>query len=268
MQIPPAPILTEIIKHYLFLDSKGFAPKNLRLFSDGNTGIVFTKNNNLALDYDKSKLPNSFLYGQITQFKNILLTDETALIIVVFQPTGIKKLLGIPAVELRDNIINLEDILDEKSLEIEEKLAIASTIEEKSDILNLFFTSIAVKSKNEKEQTVTSSINFIFKNKGVVTNSQLIKFTGYTERHIERLFMDSIGLNPKQFSNIIKLNCFLQQLKNKSNYTNLTEIAYNVGYADQSHLIKEFKKITGLTPTTYENIPNKLAINFLVLPKG
>ena len=268
MQIRPAPILKDIIKHYLFLDSKGFEPKNLRFFSDGNTGIVFTTNNNLSLDHNKNKLPNSFLYGQITQFKDILLTNETALIIVVLHPTGIKKLLGIPAFELRDGIINLEDTLDKKILEIEEKLALSSTIEEKLNILNLFFTSIVIKNKIEKEQIVTSSINFILKNKGIVTNSQLTKFTGYSERHIERLFMDSIGLNPKQFSNIIKLNCFLRELKNKSNYTNLTEIAYNVGYADQSHLIKEFKKITGLTPTTYKNNSNKLAINFLALPMG
>lgn len=268
MQILPAPILTGIIKHYLFLDSKGFEPKKLRLFSDGNTGIVFTNNNNLSLDSNKNKLPNSFLYGQITQFKDIILTNETTLIIVVFQPIGIKKLLRIPAFELRNDIICLEEILNKNSLEIEEMLASSSTIEEKIDILNLFFTSLVLKMKNKKEQIVTSSINFILKNKGVITNSQIIKFTGYTERHIERLFMDSIGLNPKQFANIIKLNCFLQELKNKSNYRNLTEIAYNVGYADQSHLIKEFKKNTGLTPTTYKNNPNKLAINFLALPMG
>lgn len=266
MQILPAPILTDIIKHYLFLDSKGFEPKNLRLFSDGNTGIVFTTSNNLSLDNNRNKLPNSFLYGQITQFKDIALIDETALIIVVFQPTGIKKLLGIPAFELRDGIISLEDILDKKSVEIKEKLANSLTIEEKLSRLNLFFTSIV--HKNKKEQIVNSSINFILKKKGVITNSQLIKFTGYTERHIERMFMDSIGLNPKHFANIIKLNCFLQQLKNKENSTNLTEIAHNVGYADQSHLIKEFKKITGLTPTCYKNNSNKLAINFLALAES
>lgn len=247
------------------MDSNGIETKNLRLFSDGNMGIVFTSNNNLSLDTDNNKLPNSFLYGQITQFKDILLSNDTTIIIVVFQPAGIKKLLGIPAFELRDNIINLKDIFDREDLEIENMLEEAKTIQEKLNILNLFFTTIALKNNIEKEQIVSTSIDFILKNKGLISNSQLVKFTGYTERHIERLFMESIGMNPKTFANIIKLHSFLQQLKNKSNNTNLTEIAYQAGYADQSHLIREFKKHTGMTPSLYAK-KNKLAINFVALP--
>lgn len=174
--------------------------------------------------------------------------------------------MGIPAFELRDNIIGLEEIFSKEGIEIEEKLAEASTIQEELNILNLFFTSIALKNCNEKEQIVSASINFILKNKGLISNSQLVKFTGYTDRHIERLFMESIGINPKNFANIIKLHSFLQQLKNKSDKTNLTEIAYNAGYADQSHLIKEFKKHTGMTPSLYANNANKLAINFVAMP--
>lgn len=266
MQVLPAAILTNIIKHYLVIDNKSDGAQNLRLFSDGNTGIVFNSNNNPL--YNKSnKLPNSFLYGQITQFKDIFITNETTLIVVVFQPAGIKKLLGIPAYELLDEIISIEEILNINSSSIVDQFASSSTIQDKLNILNIFFTSIVIKSKNKKEQIVNPVIDFILKNKGVITNSQLIKFTGYTERHIERLFMDSIGLNPKKFANIIKLHSFLQQLKDKSNSSKLTEIAYSVGYADQSHLIKEFKKITGMTPSTYKNNLNKLAVNFLVLPK-
>ena len=109
---------------------------------------------------------------------------------------------------------------------------------------------------------LSASISFILKNKGLISNSQLVKFTGYTERHIERLFMESIGMNPKNFANIIKLHSFLQQLKSKSNTTSLTEISYQAGYADQSHLIKEFKKHTGMIPSQYSK-KVKLAINFV-----
>lgn len=262
MQIPPSNILIDIIKHYLFLNNNCFEPQHLRLFSDGNTGIVFSSNNNISLDIDRKKLPHSFLYGQITQFKDIRTSNTTCLLIIVFQPTGIKNLLGIPAYELRDQIIPLEDIFGKDSMKLEEKLTEAKSYQEKSDVLNLFFTSVALKHSKEK-RIVASSIDFILKNKGIISSSQLIKFTGYTERHIERLFMDSIGINPKKFANIIRLNYFLQQIKTKPDYINLTGLAYEVGYADQSHLIKEFKKNTGMTPSTYKENKNKLAINFL-----
>jgi AraC-like DNA-binding protein len=93
-----------------------------------------------------------------------------------------------------------------------------------------------------------------------------VKFSGYSERHIERLFMESVGINPKNFANIIKLHSFLKQLKKTTEKASLTELVYQSGYADQSHLIKEFKKITGMTPTAYKNNKNKLAINFLAMP--
>lgn len=266
MQIAPSILLTDIIKHYLFLDNNGNETKKLRLFSDGNTGVVFTLKNNLSLELNREKLPNSFLYGQITQFKNVELASDTPLIIVVLQPTGLNKLLGIPAFELCDNIINLEDIFGKESKELEEKIMEASSIQEKLNFLNLFFTSFSLNNLKKKEKIVSVSIDFILKNKGLISNNQLVKFTGYTERHIERLFIESVGINPKNFANIIKLHGFLQYLKNKTEETKLTQIAYLSGYADQSHLIKEFKKITGLTPTIYKNEANKLAVNLIALP--
>lgn len=267
MQIPPFDILKDIIKHYLFLESNGFEPQTLRLFSDGNTGIVFNSNNNLSLEFDKNILPSSFLYGQITQFKDIQSSKNLSLIIVVFQPTGIKKLLGIPAFEIKDKIISLEHIFNKESNLIEERLKEAKSINDKLNILNIFFTRIALKVLKGKEDLVTESVNFIRKSKGQISSNQLEKFTGYSQRHIERLFLDSVGISPKHFANILKLHNFLQQLKNKKSNTNLIELDYQVGYSDQSHLIKEFKKITGFTPTSYQNNVNKLAINFVTISK-
>ncbi len=264
MQIAPSNILTAIIRHYLFLDSNGLGAKNLRLFSDGNTGIVFNSGYGLSLDVD-NKLPNSFLYGQITRFKDLLLSHNTSLIIVVFQPAGIKNLLGIPAHELRDKIVSAECIFGEQTSQIEETLAESTTIREKSNILNLFFQAIFLKNPGNREQVVSTSIHLILKNRGVVSNNQLVKITGYTERHLERLFLDAIGISPKRFSGIIKLHHFLQQLRKKPEYTTLTEIAYNAGYSDQSHLIREFKKHTGMTPGLYMNNARKLAVNFISL---
>ena len=47
MQVLPSKDLLPYIKHYLFIKSEGESIKKLRLFTDGNTGIVFTFNNNL-----------------------------------------------------------------------------------------------------------------------------------------------------------------------------------------------------------------------------
>ena len=112
---------------------------------------------------------------------------------------------------------------------------------------------------------VQAALEFILKNRGVITINELVKYTGYSERHIERTFIECIGLNPKKFGNTVKLHSFLKLLRDKSREENITNFCYEAGYSDQSHLIKEFRKYTGITPMQYLKNTNKLAINFIEL---
>lgn len=267
MQILPSIELQPFIKHYLFLESEGKAVKKLRLFSDGNTGIVFSFRSNLFSNGKNNELeilPNSFLYGQISKFKDLYLVDTISLIVVVFQPAGINKLIGISADELLDNIIRIEYLFGRHGLQLQEKLFEEVNFQNKLDLLNFFFRELIAKNTlSNQSLIVQASLDFILKNKGHISINQLVKYTGYTERHIERKFIEAVGLSPKKFSNIIKLHSFLKYLKEE--HKNFTTLAYEVGYADQSHLIKEFKKYTGITPTEYVHNTSKLAINFMEL---
>ena len=267
MQVIPSKELLPFIKHYLFLDYKGTGINKLRLFSDGNTGMVFSYNGNLISDIQKSRqidyLPKSFVYGQISEYKNLYSEKNASLIIVVFQPNGIKGLLGIPANEIKDRIICTEDIFGLKGLILQEKLYDQVDLEAKSNLLDTFFLTISSKQSIAVQPLIQTSIDFIFKSRGSITINQLVKKTGYTERHIERVFRECIGLNPKKFGKIVQLHHFLNLVKLKSGQTTITGLCYEAGYYDQSHLNKEFKKYTGITPMQYINKTIRLAVNFM-----
>lgn len=266
MQISPTKELSPYIKHYLFLESEELASKKLRLFSDGNTGMVMTFGSNLISNNHGNKpsnCPNSFLYGQISAFKDLYLLGKVSLIIVVFQPFGINHLLGISGHEIRDSIIATEHIFGRHGSLLYEKLSENPYLESRLQILNTFFIKQSSRKEHSNQGLIHSTLNYILKNKGAVTVNHLVKYTGYTERHIERIFNESIGLNPKKFGNIVKLHFFLNLLKYKSIQSNITDLCYEAGYSDQSHLIKVFKKYTGITPTQYLKDTKRLAINFM-----
>lgn len=266
MQVLPSIELSPYIKHYLFLNNKQTEIQKFRLFSDGNTGLVFSAKNKLISGISayeiKDYLPASFLYGQLNSFKDLYSENEIELIIVVFQPNGIHQLLGIPANEFHDSIIPVEDIFDEKITTLQESL-LQQNNEIRVELLNSFFRSLITSKTASNQFLINHSLTFIIKNKGHFSIKQLVEYTGYTERHLERKFKECIGLNPKKFGNVIRLHYFLKLVKDKTDDINLTSICYDAGFSDQSHLIKEFRKHTGITPTEYISNSGKLTNNLI-----
>lgn len=267
MQVSPSITLSPYIKHYLFLDNKETAIQKLRLFSDGNTGIVFSLKSKLIAKINtnevKDYLPASFVYGQLNHFRDIYYESEISLVIVVFQPNGIHQLLGIPANEFQNSIIDIDNVLGQKGLDFQGKLSEQVNNHIRIELLNAFFETLVARKTISNQSIIHSSLDFITATKGLFSVKQLVEYTGYTERHLERKFNECIGLNPKKFGNVIRLHHFLKLLKDKTDDTNLTTICYDAGFSDQSHLIKEFKKHTGITPKEYLNNTGKLTNNLI-----
>ena len=76
---------------------------------------------------------------------------------------------------------------------------------------------------------------------------------GVTERTLERLFENNIGVSPTQFRKIHQFNRAFRQL-NTRQFRSLGDIAFEHGYADQSHYIRTFKKFTNITPKEYLHV--------------
>lgn len=263
MQILPPVALSPYIKHYLFLESGDNRHKSLRLFSDGNTGMVFLPDQGRLSINQTQNLPPSFLYGQISHYQDLASVDQTSFIIIVFQPDGLYRLLGISASELKDQIVTAQDVFGTPVKKLYETLFQLSHSTEKIQALNSFFYELAVHLRSPRQTLLPTVLRHIAQHKGIVTVEQLVHYTGYTERHVERIFAQQIGVSPKKYGNIVQLHAFLKLLRNKPAEISLTAISYESGYSDQSHLTRAFKKYTGITPSQYVNNTNKLAINFM-----
>ncbi|PZF87277.1 AraC family transcriptional regulator [Listeria ivanovii] len=74
-----------------------------------------------------------------------------------------------------------------------------------------------------------------------------------SSRQLERLFQKHIGLAPKQTAKLIRFQKVLQSLYRNQALTG-TELAYRHGFADQAHLIKQFKRYSNHTPEEMKQI--------------
>jgi AraC-like DNA-binding protein len=75
--------------------------------------------------------------------------------------------------------------------------------------------------------------------------------SGYNVSYFRKLFYESIGLSPVQYLRIRRVNCFVEMYKKKAQRQPLTQLVHQLGYFDQSHFIRDFKDITGMSPKKY-----------------
>jgi len=69
-----------------------------------------------------------------------------------------------------------------------------------------------------------------------------------SKKQFEREFNTLVGMNPKEYIRIVRFQKALALLQQKKNDINHVQIAYASGYADQSHYIREFKRLSRYTP--------------------
>ncbi len=68
-----------------------------------------------------------------------------------------------------------------------------------------------------------------------------------SERQLERLFLERVGLRPKLFARVMRLQRAVA-LDSGTVAGSQAELALHAGYADESHLIREFRALAGLSP--------------------
>ena len=79
------------------------------------------------------------------------------------------------------------------------------------------------------------------------TVEELSSICCLSKKQFEREFNTLVGMNPKEYIRIVRLQKALALLQQKRNDINHAQIAYASGYADQSHYIREFKRLSGYT---------------------
>lgn len=262
MQILPSPELRPYIKHYLFINSGGPIARALRIFADGNTGIVFCLNSTI-LSTDQQVLPRTFVYGQITDYKTLSTNKSISLAIVVFHPFGMHSLLGINANLLKGMLADSQDIFGAGTNELQERLEQSDSMEAMAHLVDHFFKRKIVM-QSPLHAMVSCTTHWMLRRNGIFTAAELMGHTGWQQRSLERAFNDAVGLSPKKLGGIIRLHHYLGGVRDLKAKGKLTALAYDAGYYDQAHLIREFRRFTGLTPGSYTRIENHLAVNVLL----
>lgn len=212
-----------------------------RVFPDGCAGILINLGDNCLTDNGSFSLEfgKTYVVGAMTSFKESFIDSNTHLLGVCLKPATFPNFYNYAS----------QDLLTNNTIEFEKSNSfnVDKILNSSFDYLNYFFFD-RIKIKNNPLQSV---INDIHLSNGQLSIYELSKRNFTTIRQLERNFKKSVGLSPKEYSNIIRFQNALSIIKNSDENRSLLDIAFECGYYDHAHLTNEIRRNTGLLPSQF-----------------
>jgi AraC-like DNA-binding protein len=151
--------------------------------------------------------------------------------------------LGVPAYELTDQIVSLEDVLPAtrflcERIAIEPKRAVEALED-------------AVSAQLARRATTDRAVAFGVEQLTVRATrvSSVAASTCLSERQLLRRFKAAVGLSPKALERVLRFQRFLALVHTGGwSKLGLARTAVVLGYADQAHLTRECRRLSGLPP--------------------
>lgn len=250
--ITPLPALAPYIRHYWILQDDADSPVSERTLPIGCVQLIFHKAKQLLSLNDSKLQPQSFISGQSTTFTDVLSTGKIEMIAVVFQPYTAKVFLSVPIRLFHGQNVSVDEVGDIELLDLAKKIADTSVNEICIYWVEQFLLHrlYAFPEYNLKRMSaVLHQINI----QPQLNIAQLSDIACLSDKQFGRIFSDSVGTTPKEFMRIIRMQRALFLLQQDAALS-FARVAYECGFTDQSHMIKEFKLFSGYTPTEYLSI--------------
>lgn len=102
--------------------------------------------------------------------------------------------------------------------------------------------------ERHQNQAVFQAISRILENKGNLSMTDLKKEAFISSRQLERLFLEYVGISPKNLASMIRYQYLWNELLYSRDF-NMADAAYRYGYSDQAHLCRDFKKFHSMNMT-------------------
>ncbi|SFO48558.1 transcriptional regulator, AraC family [Chitinophaga sp. YR627] len=239
-QYKPVALLLPFIRSIMIIESE-HALQN-EVLPDTSLVMAFCLKGSVAAS-DYGTLPSAVIAGLRKTSRSLSYASHTANLLVVFREDGAAAFFKAPLHELFGASAALDNFIDKQILnDISEQLAEATDHANAVHRIQEFLLTLWKQSA--PDLLVHTAIGQIRELNGNVRIKALLSHLHISQDAFEKRFRRITGATPKQFAAIVRLRSLIA----RSNDATLTETAYDAGYFDQAHFIKDFKAFTGKTP--------------------
>jgi AraC-like DNA-binding protein len=247
----PAPALAPFVTGLHYFESNG--PTTLeRILPGGQTHLMVNLHEDEFRLHEGTtvrRTRGAVFEGPASQARVIDTALQRSLICVDFTLGGATAFVDMPVSETRDSLVELDQLWGRDGATLRERLLEMRTPETKlrllSELLGRHFN------RREPDPAIHPAAALIERG---VPIGEIAKRIGVLSKTLNRHFRAAVGLTPKRYARVRRLQRVLCSISGAHD-VDWCETAAEHGYADQAHLVHDFRELTGMTPTAYRPRP-------------
>jgi AraC-like DNA-binding protein len=214
----------------------------------GGYGMVFNFGDQLTLD--AQPLPDLIcLDGSNTRSRKMGFRGEVEVLGVTFWVGGAYPFLGIPLAELQNEVALLDALHRRPLMNLYARLLTTPNLAVRIHLLETWLLQRLGQGK-DRDTLIPASLARLNQAQGQLAIATLADQFAISQRQLERLYHHQVGVSPKQYAQLLRVEKARLSLKQPQHQTN-TQLAMELGFYDQAHFIREFSAVIGMTPYRY-----------------
>jgi AraC-like DNA-binding protein len=236
---------------------QGYLPSHAleRILPDGAPELVVNLSEDRSRIYDREdttrvqSLPGSLVSGPRTRYAVIDTAEQVSTVGVHFRPGGAYPFFGLPASELENRHVALEDLWGGFAREVRERLLAAGTVDARLGVLE---RALAVRLWRPPEfhPAVAFARGEFRRVPAARTIGDVTRRIALSPRRFIEVFRAQVGVTPKRFCRVKRFQRAVQTIASGRG-VEWVQVALDCGYFDQAHFIHDFREFAGLTPAAY-----------------
>jgi AraC-like DNA-binding protein len=168
---------------------------------------------------------------------------------VKFRPGAFRPYFGNSVAVLRDRSVAIDEVFGTRAAALARRVSELGDDEEKAVAVE-HFLSERMTPPDPQVERVGRIVDEIAENREIVSVQQVVEQWGIGKRPLQQLFSSYVGVGPKWVINRYRLHEAIERL-NEGAQVSFTRLATELGYFDQAHFIRDFRKLVGCSPAAY-----------------
>jgi AraC-like DNA-binding protein len=245
-------ILKTLVFNFWILETEHneVPPSSFQAMADGCALLVVPYGGG----YEENRSYSAYIRGQQSIVKHFHLEKTVGLFGVRLFPHAVPAFFGVPAPEISNETIDLSLLLPKKETsELTDRILTANSNRDRIDIMSSYLIN---KLRGRTIDSFHIQVRTMIEKDGLIDLTAMKNASGLSLKQFERRFAGASGFTPKYYSRILRFNGAKRSYRSGS-YPSFVALAYDFGYCDHSHFIREFKEFSGSTVRDYFSLLEK-----------